>query len=53
LFEGEGGLKHDSVAVCHQVTTIDKSKLREKLGTLISDQLIEVENGLKAAVRIL
>lgn len=52
LFRGEGGLKYDSLALCHQVTTIDKAKLLEKLGTLSSQEMIEIENGLKEAMRI-
>jgi mRNA interferase MazF len=25
LFEGEGGIRENSVALCHQITTIDKN----------------------------
>ena len=52
LFKGEGGLPEDSVARCHQVTTIDKIKLRAKLGTLSISEMLEIENGLKEAMRI-
>ena len=52
LFEGEGGLLRDSVALCHQVTTIDKRKISEKLGSLSSDEMHEIENGLMEAMRI-
>lgn len=49
LFEGEGGICEDSVALCHQITTIDKNKLKEKLGTLTEDQMSDIESGIKAA----
>lgn len=49
LFEGEGGIRENSVALCHQITTIDKKKLKEKLGTLNPDQMFEIESGIKAA----
>ena len=50
LFEGEGGLISDSVALCHQVTT--KSKVKEKLGSLSSTEMNEIETGLMEAMRI-
>ncbi len=50
LFSGEGGILQDSVALCHQVTTLDRSKLKELLGELSSEQMSEIENGLKAAM---
>jgi mRNA interferase MazF len=49
---GSGGLKKDSVALCHQVTTLDRAKLAEHLGTLSPHLLSQVENGLKAAVDV-
>lgn len=52
LFEGEGGLRKDSVALCHQVTTLDKSKVMEKLGTLSDSEMIEIEAGLRVAMRM-
>jgi mRNA-degrading endonuclease toxin of MazEF toxin-antitoxin module len=38
------------VAVCHQVTTLDRSKLRERLGTLPAYAMAAVELGLRAAL---
>ncbi len=49
---GEGGLSRDSVAVCHQVTTLDRSKLKQRLGELSSAKLLEIERGLKASMDI-
>ncbi len=48
--QGEGGLKKAGVALCHQVTTLDRSKLVELIGTLSKDFLRNVENGLKTAM---
>lgn len=50
LPQGVGGLAKDSVAVCHQVTTLDRAKLSQLLGTLPANLLREIEEGLKAAM---
>jgi mRNA interferase MazF len=50
LQKGAGGLTQDSVALCHQVTTLDRAKLRKRLGSLTSDELTLVELGLKASL---
>ena len=50
LSGGSGGLARTSYAVCHQVTTLDRAKLTRKIGTLPSESLSEVEEGLKAAM---
>ena len=52
LASGEGGLSQDSVALCHQVTTLDRSKLKQQLGELTDDKMSEIEEGLKAAMDI-
>lgn len=49
---GTGGLKNDSSAICHQVTTLDRAKLEEHLGTLSTDILIQIEKALLAALDI-
>lgn len=50
---GEAGLHRDSVALCHQVTTLDKRKVGERIGSL-SDEAIEAVNaGLVAALDLL
>ena len=38
------------VALCHQVTTLDRAKLRKRLGSLTSNELTRVELGLKASL---
>lgn len=47
---GAGGLAQESVALCHQVTTLDRSKLAALLGSLTDTQLGEVEEGLRIAL---
>lgn len=44
------GLPRSSFAVCHQVTTLDRAKLTQKIGTLPSDSLDRLAEGLKAAM---
>ena len=50
LPSGSAALPHASVAICHQVTTLDRSKLSGQLGSLPPKILREVEQGLKAAM---
>jgi mRNA interferase MazF len=47
---GAAGLARPSVAVCHQVTTLDREKLTKRIGVLPADLLRDVEIGLKAAM---
>lgn len=48
--KGAGGLKRESVALCHQVTTLDRAKLTERIGALPQDILSQINDGLKAAL---
>ena len=50
LSRGAGGMKPGSVALCHQVTTLDRAKLTERIGTLQVEEIRFVEDGLKAAL---
>lgn len=50
LAAGVGGLREESVAVCHQVTTLDRSKLVERLGVLPPAVMTDVESGLRIAL---
>jgi|SRR5947209_3976685 len=50
LSAGTGGLPEASVAVCHQITTLDRSKLTRRIGALPEPALRTVEDGLRAAV---
>jgi mRNA interferase MazF len=49
---GAGGLKKNSVAICHQVTTLDRAKLVQRIGALDAPALVDVDNGLKAALQL-
>ena len=44
------GLGADSVALCHQVTTLDRSKLITKIGALPAAAMAAVELGVKIAL---
>jgi len=50
LSGGTAGLPKTSFAVCHQVTTLDRAKLTKRLGSLPTEPLRDVEEGLKAAM---
>lgn len=47
---GVAGLPKKSFAVCHQVTTLDRAKLTQRIGFLPPEFVREVEDGLKAAM---
>lgn len=49
---GAGGLKKDSVAICHQVTTLDRATLVQRIGALDAPALLNVDNGLKTALQL-
>ena len=49
LPKGEAGLPRESLAICHQITTLDRSKLSERIGALSADALTRIEAGIKAA----
>jgi mRNA-degrading endonuclease toxin of MazEF toxin-antitoxin module len=50
LKKGAGGLRKPSVAVCHQVTTLDRAKLVARWGALAAEDLAAVERGILAAL---
>jgi mRNA-degrading endonuclease toxin of MazEF toxin-antitoxin module len=47
---GAAGLPRTCLAVCHQVTTLDRAKLTKRIGTLSPDMVRAVEEALKAAL---
>lgn len=49
---GEAGLQQESVALCHQVTTLDRAKLAQYIGDLSPQVLSSVEQGLKVALQL-
>jgi len=48
--KGEGGLNADSVALCHQITTLDRKKLTMRIGELSPDVIRTIEIGVAAAL---
>lgn len=52
LEKGVGGLAQESVALCHQVTTLDRGKLRELIGVLDQEALSRVNEALKIALEL-
>ena len=44
------GLHRPGIAVCHQVTTLDRAKLTRRIGSLSPTLLASIEEGLKAAL---
>jgi len=40
---GEGGLRHDSVALCHQIRALDKSGILNYWGTLPASRMSEID----------
>jgi mRNA interferase MazF len=53
LPKGTAGLRQESVALCHQVTTLDRSKLTDRIGELPAASLKRVSEGLRAALALL
>jgi mRNA-degrading endonuclease toxin of MazEF toxin-antitoxin module len=47
-----GGLPTSSVAICHQVTTLDRAKLIERIGTLSNEHLRAIGRGLVIALQL-
>ena len=50
--QGVSNLSKDSVALCHQVTTLDRAKFEKFIGTLPAHIMDEIEQGLKAAMNL-
>lgn len=44
IAKGEGGLDHDSVAMCHQLRVLDKTRLERRLGKLSPKIIEEIES---------
>jgi mRNA interferase MazF len=53
LPKGTAGLRQESVALCHQVTTLDRSKLTTRIGELPAASLKRVGDGLRAALALI
>ena len=44
ITKGEGGLKNDSVALCHQLRVLDKTRLHRRLGSVSHQTKAEIES---------
>lgn len=42
--KGEGGLTSDSVALCHQLRVLDKTRLQKKMGVLTEETMAAIES---------
>lgn len=49
----ENGLKSDSIALCEQFRTIDKSRLKDRVGHVDGNTLDSVLNAVKVSLAIL
>jgi mRNA interferase MazF len=49
---GMGGLIRASRAICHQITTLDRSKIDERMGGLPAGVMRQVNEALRAALDI-
>lgn len=49
---GSGGITRSSFALCHQVTTLDRAKLSERVGFVSVSVLATVDAGLRAAMNL-
>lgn len=50
LTSGAGGLTKASIALCHQVTTLDRARLTRRIGSLSPADLDRLSAGLTAAL---
>lgn len=53
LKKGEANLPKKSVVNMSQIKTVDKASLKEKMGSLSNDRMVEVYDGLKLVMDIL
>lgn len=52
LAKGVAGLSQDSVALCHQITTLDRSNLEQQIGYLTDPDLRAIESAVLNAIDI-
>ena len=50
IARGVASMTRESFALCHRVTTLDRSKISRRIGELTSNELVQIEAGLKAAM---
>lgn len=47
ISKGEGGLTADSVALCHQLRVLDKTRLQKRLGSVTQKTVAAIESCVK------
>ena len=52
LRKGEANLPRKCVVNVTQIKSVDKSSIKEKIGTLSKERLVEVEMGLKLVMNL-
>lgn len=52
LPSGTGGLQEDCAAICHQITTLDRAKLTQRIGRLPEAMMRSIEAGIRAAIAL-
>ena len=52
ISKGEGGLTSNSVALCHQLRVLDKTRLLKRLGTVNQQPISTIEDCLKFTMGI-
>ena len=52
LDKGQGGLACDSMVECEQIRTIDKKRLKELMGTVDLEVMVEISKKLKISLAI-
>lgn len=50
--QGVCGLSKPGIAICHQVTTLDRGKIGKRIGSLPWKLMEEIEDGLRAAMSL-
>ena len=53
LPKGAGGLASDSVALCHQLRVLDKSRLKRRLGNISNQEISAIESCVMFTMGIL
>ncbi|MCC6743383.1 MAG: type II toxin-antitoxin system PemK/MazF family toxin [Acidobacteria bacterium] len=53
IASGVAGLRRPGLAICHEVTTVDRSKLTTRIGALPDTALEEAGNGLRVALDLI
>ncbi len=52
LCAGEGGLSRDSIALAEQMRTLDKRRLRERLGMLSQETMLLIDEAIFASLQL-